>query len=146
MMAKRHAKSSLFLLEMMVVILFFALTSAICVHLFVQAHQTARHSEALTNGVLLAQSAAELYKSTAGDLGETAKLLEGQWDEAQGLSVAYDALWQPVGPQTEAAYRLEMTETADQRVRSAEINIVDASGQAIYQLHVKAYQAGGERL
>ena len=66
----QHAKSSLFLMEMMVVILFFALTSAICVHLFVQSYQSAKHSEALTNGVLQAQSAAEVYKTRrkAGEL------------------------------------------------------------------------------
>ena len=139
----KHAHSSLFLMEMMVVILFFSLTSAICVNLFAQSYQTAKHSEELTNGVLQAESAAELYKSAAGDLLQTADLLTAQWDEDKGLRAVYDASWQPV--QQDGTYQLTMSEVQGEQVPTAEIIVSTLKGQEIYRLTVKAYQPGGDR-
>lgn len=140
----KHAHSSLFLMEMMVVILFFSLTSAICVHLFAQSYQTAKHSEELTNSVLQAESAAELYKSAAGDLQQTADLLAAQWEEDKGLLASYDASWQIV--QQDGAYLLTMTEVQRGPVPTAEIIVSALDGREIYRLTVKAYQPGGDRL
>ncbi len=144
MRQSQHAKSSLFLMEMMVVILFFALTSAICVHLFVQSYQTAKHSEALANGVLQAESAAEVYKSTAGDLEQTAVLLNADWAEEKGLMLAYDAHWQPA-EEGRMAYTLTMSESDEAVVPTAEVLISAADGSEIYRLSVKAYRGGGSR-
>lgn len=141
----QHAKSSLFLMEMMVVILFFALTSAICVHLFVQSYQSAKHSEALTNGVLQAQSTAEVYKSTAGDLGQTATLLGAAWSADKELTLAYDAHWQPTEEDAAAAYVLTMSESQGTAVPTAEVLISAADGSEVYRLSVKAYRGGGHQ-
>ena len=130
-------------MEMMVVILFFALTSAICVHLFAQSYQTAKHSEDLTNGVLQAESAAELYKSTAGDLQQTAELLDAKWEAAGSLTVLYDAHWQIV--QQDGAYQLTMSAVQETLIPTAEIVIRTLEGKEIYRLTVKAYQPGGDR-
>lgn len=143
MKPSKHAQSSLFLMEMMVVILFFALTSAICVHLFAQSYQTAKHSEDLTNGVLQAESAAELYKSTAGDLQQTAELLDAKWEAAGSLTVLYDAHWQIV--QQDGAYQLTMSAVQETLIPTAEIVISTLEGKEIYRLTVKAYQPGGDR-
>ena len=143
MKPSKHAQSSLFLMEMMVVILYFALTSAICVHLFAQSYQTAKHSEDLTNGVLQAESAAELYKSTAGDLQQTAELLDAKWEAAGSLMVLYDAHWQIV--QQDGAYQLTMSAAQETLIPTAEIVISTPEGKEIYRLTVKAYQPGGDR-
>ncbi len=143
MKPSKHAQSSLFLMEMMVVILFFALTSAICVHLFAQSYQTAKHSEDLTNGVLQAESAAELYKSTAGDLQQTAELLDAKWEAVGSLTVLYDAHWQIV--QQDGAYQLTMSAAQETLIPTAEIVIRTLEGKEIYRLTVKAYQPGGDR-
>ena len=143
MKPSKHAQSSLFLMEMMVVILFFALTSAISVHLFAQSYQTAKHSEDLTNGVLQAESAAELYKSTAGDLQQTAELLDAKWEAAGSLTVLYDAHWQIV--QQDGAYQLTMSAVQETLIPTAEIVIRTLEGKEIYRLTVKAYQPGGDR-
>lgn len=146
MKQSKHAKSSLFLMEMMVVILFFALTSAICVHLFAQSYQTAKHSEALTNGVLQAESAAELYKSTGGDLRQTAELLNAEWSSESGLDLGYDTQWQPITSGKQTAYHLTMTNVQGQLAQTAELLIRAADGSELYRLTVKAYQQGGDRL
>ena len=58
-----RSKSSLFLLELMVVLLLFALSSTVCVKLFAQAKLISRHSADTTMSVLHAQQVAERIKS-----------------------------------------------------------------------------------
>ncbi|MDR0434326.1 MAG: hypothetical protein LBH21_04580, partial [Gracilibacteraceae bacterium] len=58
------SKSSLFLLEMIIAILFLAITAAICMRLFVQAHTTGEASENLTRAVMTAQSLTENLKAS----------------------------------------------------------------------------------
>lgn len=48
MAVHKTSRSGLFLLELMIVILFFAVTSAVCVNLFVQAHLTSTAGGELT--------------------------------------------------------------------------------------------------
>lgn len=144
MSARANSKSSLFLMEMMVVILFFALTSAICVHLFVQSYQTAQQSEALTNGVIQAESAAEIYKNTNGNLKQCADILEPLWQTETELALSYDAAWQPTVSDDDAHYFLYMTEQSSQPVKTAEILLCMADGSEIYRLTVRAYQVGGD--
>ena len=59
MAVHKTSRSGLFLLELMIVILFFAVTSAVCVNLFVQAHLTRTAGAELTAATREVQSAAE---------------------------------------------------------------------------------------
>lgn len=64
-MSKRnYAKSELFLMEFIVVILFFSLCAAICISAFVKANTISEDSKSLNHAVILAQSAAEKIKAT----------------------------------------------------------------------------------
>ncbi|MDR1603570.1 MAG: hypothetical protein LBS10_02100 [Gracilibacteraceae bacterium] len=64
-MEKRGAssKSSLFLMEMIIAILFLTVAAAVCMRLFVQAHVTGEASENLTRAVMAAQSVTENLKA-----------------------------------------------------------------------------------
>ena len=68
-------KTSLLLMEQLVMILVFALAAALCLQAFAQAkvisEETARYDQAVT----LARNAAELLKATGGDL-QTVQALE----------------------------------------------------------------------
>lgn len=68
MAVHKTSRSGLFLLELMIVILFFAVTSAVCVNLFVQAHLTSTAGGELTAATREVQSAAEWLKAADGDL------------------------------------------------------------------------------
>lgn len=68
-MKERSTKSeSLFLIEMIVVVFFFAVCAVVCARLFVQSHRMKAESEQLTRAVMDAQNAAELFYATGGDL------------------------------------------------------------------------------
>ena len=63
-----RSKANLFLLEFMIVILIFAIASAVCVNLFTASHVRSTASRDLHFALLIAQNAAENIKSCEGDL------------------------------------------------------------------------------
>ena len=57
----QKSKSALFLMELIIVILFFALTSAVCMRVFIKAHDVAHETESANYAVLWADNAAECF-------------------------------------------------------------------------------------
>ena len=70
-------KSPLALMEQLIMVLVFALIAAMCVGLFVKSNQTSHDTQFRDGAVLVAQNGAEAVKNCAGDLEETARVLEG---------------------------------------------------------------------
>lgn len=60
---RSYAKSQLFLMEFIAVVLFFALCSSICINAFVKANNMSKESKELNHANILAQSAAESIKA-----------------------------------------------------------------------------------
>lgn len=60
-------KTSLLLLEQLVMVLVFALAAALCLQAFVRADTISRETARREEAVILAQNAAELLKAQAGD-------------------------------------------------------------------------------
>ena len=69
------SRATLFFMELVIVIFFFAICAAICVNVFGTAQQMARESDSLSKAVLEVRSAASCYKVAEGKLDETAELL-----------------------------------------------------------------------
>lgn len=141
------SRSSLFLMEMMVVILFFSLCAAICVHVFVNARETSEASYDLSCAVLAAQNTAECYKAVAGDWKQIAALLEaepvpaGQLSaELSGVQIAYDRQWQRCDRE-EAVYQVECT-AIDQWHSEIIVDNVIEPGEPIYCLTVWNHEGG----
>lgn len=65
---KHRSKSSLFLIELIVVILFFALSSTVCIQLFVKAHLLGNKTEDLNICVQQAQNYAEVFTGFNGSV------------------------------------------------------------------------------
>lgn len=59
------SRSHLFLIELIVVILFFAFAGAVTVQVFAKAHELAQDTEALNGAILAVQSAAETDKASS---------------------------------------------------------------------------------
>lgn len=58
-------RSSLFLLELMIAILFFCLASAVCVQIFVKAHTTSRGTQELNTALEKVSGYTELFLADA---------------------------------------------------------------------------------
>ncbi|MGN1350875.1 MAG: type II secretion system protein [Anaerovoracaceae bacterium] len=141
-MNRHNSKSGLFLMEMIIVILFFSICSAICINVFAKARITADHSSDLNRAVVRAISAAEVYKSAEGDLKTTGELLDdASGDDLEAVSVSGAALLAEYGDM-----QLSLTEQGGGR---AEISVTsdapsyaagaDEDGRTeIYHMSVRA--------
>ena len=67
-------RSGLFLIEIVIVIFFFAVSSAVCMRIFAAAKLTTDRARELDSASLAVQNAAEVYKA-CGDMRETARRL-----------------------------------------------------------------------
>lgn len=89
-------KAPLSLIEQIVMLLVFALASALCLQAFVKSDKISLGIEERSRAALMAQDAAELLRYSGGDMGhalaQTGELLGGTY--AQGmLYIGYDADW-----------------------------------------------------
>lgn len=71
----RHSKTGLFLMELIIVIFFFALTSAICLQVFVKAHIYDVATNNSINAVVWADNTSEIFYEFGSDPATMAALL-----------------------------------------------------------------------
>lgn len=88
-----HARSSLFLIELMLAVLFFSLSSAVCVQMFAHAHQLSQSAHALQHAIQAADNAAELLQY---DLTHASPYLPSAYPDAEILSEDSSALYREI--------------------------------------------------
>lgn len=71
----KSSKSSLFLMELIISILFFSLSSAACIQLFVKAHVLDTRTREQNQTVIWSQNLASLWQAEDGDLNTVYKQL-----------------------------------------------------------------------
>lgn len=138
------SRSSLFLIEMIVVILVFAVASAICVSLFVQARLTSLRSAQLTMSVNRCQNAVECLRG----VGDDPQALEALLGAAQGedgiYRVFYDGDWALTGADA-ARYTLAIRVTPKgEDLLAAVVSVTEGDGASpIYALETTQYRPQG---
>lgn len=73
------SKTGLFLMELIIAILFFAVSGAICVQLFVQSHLISKDSVELNHAVEWCQNVAEAFYGCEGNPEEMMKLFDNSY-------------------------------------------------------------------
>ena len=91
-----RSKSTLFLMEQIVVIAVFAICAAVCVKILVVSYIMTVDAVDTRNALLAAESAAESHKAFAGDVERIADILSGS-SGGDTVRVFYDSYWQPGG-------------------------------------------------
>lgn len=103
-----RSKAPLALMEQTVMLLVFALASALCLQAFVKSDRISVRIAEKSSAALVSQDAAELLQHSGGDtdhaLSRTGELLGGAYIEGI-LRVSYDENWNPAKGET-AVYRL----------------------------------------
>ena len=105
-----RSRSTLFLIEQLIVIAVFALCAAACVRILADSYFTATNSRDLSNALLAAESGAESFKATGGNIDRVAELMRGVTDNVNGSPAAvvyYDSQWKVCG-ESSAAYRMSL--------------------------------------
>ena len=133
----RINRSHLFLLEFIIIILFFALACSVCVSMFVTARTAAAQSTELSMASAYAQTAAENFKACGRDIG----YLEEQFGAAQdgnGAAAYFDRDWNAAAQQ-DAAYALRIGYRTQGALLLADI-CVTKDGAEIYRIEAARYE------
>ncbi|WP_337663590.1 hypothetical protein [Suilimivivens sp.] len=148
-------KTSLFLMELIIAILFFSLAATICIQLFVKSHMISERSIALNHSILLAQNTAEIFYATNGDPEKMASLLGcgessgtaaiADSDNASTLTLFYTDKFDCLDPAEAASAVFQQTISlyadSDPALITCHIVISElSSGDVIYSLDTTLFQ------
>ena len=88
-----YSKTPLFLMEIVIMLLVFAISGSISLKVFVEGKNISKESYNLDKACREAEKAAEYWQYTKGDIEETAKLLHAQKNGSE-MEVIYDEHWE----------------------------------------------------
>ena len=92
----QRSRSTLFLIEQLIVVAVFAICSAACVRILTSAYFDARKSRDVSHAILVAESAAESFKSVSGDAVKVSEMLGGIPEDtgsAGSITIFYNKEW-----------------------------------------------------
>ena len=95
-----RSKSTLFLIEQLIVIAVFAICATACIRIVTNAYFLAKDSRDVSNAMIVAQSGVDSFKAVAGDFERAAELLGGtvrNLPNPDTLVVYYNDNWQVSG-------------------------------------------------
>lgn len=125
------SRSTLTLMELLIMVLVFALAAALCLQAFAGANRISETAAARDRAVLEAQNAAEVLKSCSGCWEEAAHLYGGTWDGSV-WTLSWDS----------GTLRAAPTDSGDPLLGQAEITVTDRDGNLLIAL-TAAWQKGG---
>ena len=135
----RHSKSHLFLMELIIAILFFALSSTVCIQLFIKSYTLNKNTVNQNQAVIHAQNLAESYLACNGSVVEIANVLSSFHPElAQNtIAIYFDSDWQ-VCDKANALYTAQLLthNASEDGLISANIQIFDKNNSTIYELNI----------
>lgn len=145
---KSSSKSGLFLMELILSILFFSLSGAICVQLFVKSHLISQESVDLNHAVEWCQNIAEIFYGCNGNVEEMILLLDNSFqnnlkESTDSFSLHFDRdfypyeveLEQSVSSLNEHAYTLHVNMQEENDMLTCNITTYKFS-DVIYELEV----------
>ena len=140
---KHRSKSTLFLMEQLVVIAVFAVCAAACVKILTHSYLTSKEANDLSNAILAAENGAESYKAAGGDIAKAAFILGGIERDIDGKSTAIVYYNNTNGVCTEAdsVYVLRLISDspgAESSLSSALLEIEKNTGEELLTLTVTA--------
>lgn len=123
---KNSSGAGMFMMEMIVAVFFFILCASTCILVFVKADSMSRLAKDTNNGVLAAESVAEVWKEEGGDgLGARfhARTTAGR------IQICWDQGWNAVEGEASAAYLGDMFWEERDGLETARIVIRRADGR-----------------
>ncbi len=131
-----NTRSSLFLIELIIALLFFSLGSAVCVRAFARAHTLTVQARDLSFASSACSSAASVVKYTDGSLEQVRAYFPGAFADGQDVAVCYDGGFAPCGVR-DAAYTLRIHTETVSLDRNASIRMEDPEGRTLYALDLR---------
>lgn len=138
----RAKSSSLFLMELILAILFFSITSAVCVQFFVKSHLLSKESKALSQAVTECSNIAEIA-SVSDSAKEAISTLRDRYPDIQAGSdslvmLYYDDTFSPCEKE-DAAYSLAASFSEEDSMLNASMKVTDPDDSVIYELKADSH-------
>lgn len=131
-----HHKSSLFLMELLFAILFFALGSSICVQIFVKAYQVNKHARELSFASSKVSETASVIQYSNIDLLSIQELFPYASKKGEEILIFYDSAYE-LCKEKEQRYTLHFTANDSSHKRTAHIWMTSEHlKEVLYELNV----------
>ena len=126
-------KAPLALIELLIMLLVFALAAALCLQAFSAAEQISAENRMRDSAVSQAQNAAELLKYYDGDLSAAAEHMGGSSDDSRWI-ISYDANWNIVTENGVYQLSATLSGSASPLLDKAEILVRDRENRVLFSL------------
>lgn len=142
----KHSRSSLFLMELILAILFFSIASAVCIQLFAKSHTLSKRTINQNNALIQTQNLAEGFLATDGNLENIADLFPmSALNPADGsVTLYFDNNWKTVTKDSATFIAvLQKTGSNSDDLITADISVTDCSNanDTLYSLQVQKHIA-----
>lgn len=145
-MHERASKSGLFLMELIIVIMFFSLASAVTVQLFVKSHLVSRTTVALTNSTMIVQNYAEVFRNSNGDFSELLDFFQTEISHSDNNSfeVCYSADWESLKHSDSDGFILKGIYSEEDNFHYLLLSVYDnKAGQTVHEIEIEKYVRNG---
>lgn len=131
-----HAKTPLFLMEMILSLFILSLAAAVCVQIFAAAHQNQQKARDWNHIQELTIAMSELLEGSDGNPQFFLANLPGGMAKGNLLAYYYDKDWIPC---EESAYTYQMTAalTTSSADKAMQLSFLDKKGNSLYRLNVR---------
>jgi hypothetical protein len=142
-MSAKRSRSTLFLMEQLIVVAVFAVCAAACVKILTASYFMANETRDKSNAIKVAESGAECYKATSGDIAATAELIGGTVSGSGGYPEAvlyYNEDWVVCG-EGDAAYLFRLIsygrqQTGASALSTGQLSVEKLTGEVIVSFPV----------
>lgn len=134
------SRSGLLLMEIMTAILSFSIVSAICLQIFVKAHNLAQDTQELDMAVRQSESVAVILSQTDRPMKRIQEIYPGSKTSEEHASVYFDKDFQSC-KSSDSLYHLEITsDQIDEQTTSYAITVYkNDNSKELYYLEITAY-------
>ncbi len=146
MRERRHTKSGLFLIELMISLLFFVITAAVFLQVFARSRAVSKDAENLYQAQKLAASAAEILEGSTAFTKDLEKYFSESFADNAGekncRKAGYDARWEPVEKEEweKAEFFLTVSWEEQDSMMEILITVIRKPEEEIYRLPLQIYQ------
>lgn len=128
-------KASLVLIELVVMLLVFALAAALCLRFFSWAETNSLQEDRKDKAWLQLQTAAETLKHCHGDFSAAAEKAGGDWDGTRWV-ISLDADWKETGENPAFILQAMPENTKTDYLGAAHLQISEAGGSLLGELKI----------
>lgn len=139
-----RSKAPLALMEQLIMVLVFALAAALCLRGFSMADSMSKLNEKRDSATILAQNAAEVYKSCRGDSEKAADILGGEAGEIWRIYYEKDLDMCENANNAEYTVTAVIAQSQVEGLGKGVVSVFDKSGESLCTIPVSWQEVAGD--